>query len=243
MTGPQDNSEAASHIQSRVTPRVGVVLPAAGSGSRMGGVKKAFLELAGEPVLSHALRPFLSEPRVVAVVVALAPVDAVEPPAWIALLDERVQVIAGGETRTDSVRNAIAALPHDVDIIAVHDAARPLVTPAMIAQCIDVACAGRGAVTGCPAADTMKQVDEGGRVVGTPPRATMWHAHTPQVFPADLLRRAYGGGGHGTDDAALVESVGGVVQMIDGGSSNIKVTRADDVLIAEAILAARHHRA
>lgn len=235
MTGPRDRSESV--------PRVGVAVPAAGLGVRMGGLRKPFLELAGEPVLRHALRPFLSEPRVVAIVVALAPDDAREPPAWITDLDGRVKVVAGGDTRTDSVRNAIRALPDDVDIIAVHDAARPLVTSAMISECIDVAAEGRGAVAGCPAVDTMKRVDEQGRVVETPSRVAMWHAHTPQVFPADLLRRAYEGDRSGTDDSALVESVGGRVQMVDGGSTNIKVTRPEDIPIAEAILAARNDHA
>ena len=232
MTGPRYRSESA--------PRVGVAVPAAGLGVRMGGLRKPFLELGGEPVLHHALRPFLSEPRVVAVVVALAPDDAAEPPAWITDLDGRIGVVAGGETRTDSVRNAILALPDDVDIIAVHDAARPFVTQAMIRECIDIAAEGRGAVAGCPAVDTMKRVDELGRVVNTPSRVAMWHAHTPQVFPADLLRRAYEGDGSGTDDSALVESVGGEVQMIDGGSTDIKLTRPEDIPIAEAILAARN---
>ena len=224
-------------------PRVGVAIPAAGVGRRMGGLRKPFLELAGEPVLRHALRPFLSEPRVVAVVVALAPDDFAEPPEWITDLDGRISVVAGGETRTDSVRNAIRALPTDVDIIAVHDAARPLVTLAIISQCIDLAAAGCGAVAGCPAVDTMKRVDERARVLDTPNRVTMWHAHTPQVFPAELLRRAYEGAASGTDDSALVESVGGEVQMVDGGSTNIKVTRPEDIPIAEAILAARDDRA
>ena len=231
MTGPRDGFDRP--------PRVGVAVPAAGLGRRMGGSRKPFLELAGEPVLRHALRPFLSEPRVVAVVVALAPDDAAEPPAWITDLDGRIRVVAGGETRTDSVRNALLALPDDVDIIAVHDAARPLVTRAMISECIDIAAEGRGAVAGCPAIDTMKRVDEQGRVVDTPSRVAMWHAHTPQVFPAGLLRRAYEGAGSGTDDSTLVESVGGKVQMVDGGSTDVKLTRPEDIPIAEAILAAR----
>jgi len=236
-------SESAPIDVPQSTPKVGVAIPAAGLGVRMGGLRKPFLELVGEPVLRHALAPFLDDARVVAVVVALAPDDAAEPPAWIRDLDGRVGVVAGGRTRTESVRNAILALPDDVDIIAVHDAARPLVTQAMISQCIDIAATGRGAVVGCPAVDTLKRVDEQARVLETPSRVGMWHAHTPQVFPADLLRRAYEGAGSGTDDAALVESVGGEVQMVDGGSINIKVTRPEDLPIAEAILAARKHDA
>jgi 2-C-methyl-D-erythritol 4-phosphate cytidylyltransferase len=247
MTVPQDKSESIPQHASesapidapRSAPRVGVAVPAAGLGVRMGGLRKPFLELVGEPVLRHALAPFLDEDRVVAVVVALAPDDAADPPAWITDLDGRVRVVAGGQTRTESVRNAIVALPDDVDIIAVHDAARPLVTRAMVSQCIDIAAEGRGAVAGCPAVDTLKRVDEQALVLDTPSRIGMWQAHTPQVFPADLLRRAYEGAGSGTDDAALVESVGGEVQMVDGGCTNIKVTRPEDIAIAEAILAAR----
>jgi len=122
----------------------------------------------------------------------------------------------------------------------VHDAARPLVTPETVSRCIDIAASGEGAVAGCPAVDTVKQVDEAGRIVGTPERASLWYAHTPQVFPAEVLRRAYASDLSGaTDDASLVERLGGVVRMVDGGSSNLKVTRAEDLPVAEAILRAR----
>ena len=103
----------------------------------MGGVRKPFLELAGEPVLLHALRPFLSDSRVVAVAVALADEDAASPPAWLIELDPRVSVVTGGETRNESVRRAIEALPQDVTLIAVHDAARPLVSTEVVAECIE----------------------------------------------------------------------------------------------------------
>lgn len=226
--------------------RVGVAVPAAGSGRRMGGVRKPFLELAGEPVLLHALRPFLQDERVVAVVVALAPEDARTPPGWLSDLDPRIRVVPGGATRAESVRNALAALPEELDVVAVHDAARPLVTPGTVARCIEVAAGGYGAVAGCPAVDTMKEVDGMGRVVSTPERARLWHAQTPQVFPADVARRAYveasEGGATATDDAALAERVGAVVRMVDAGPSNLKVTTPDDLPVAEAILAARRGR-
>lgn len=203
----------------------------------MGGVRKPFLELLGEPVLVHALRPFLVQDSVVAVVVALAPDDATSPPGWIEALDTRVSVVAGGRTRTESVGKAIDALPPDVDVIAVHDAARPLVTRETVAACIAVAAEGEGAVAGCPAVDTMKEVDGDQGIVATPDRSRLWRAHTPQVFPADLLRRAYAeAGGGATDDAALVERAGGTVRMVDGGAWNLKVTRPEDVPVAEALL-------
>jgi 2-C-methyl-D-erythritol 4-phosphate cytidylyltransferase len=205
----------------------------------MGGVRKAFLDLAGEPVLLRALRPFLAEPRVVHVVVAVSGEDA---PGWLLDFDPRVAVVAGGATRTQSVRAAIDALVPDLDVIAVHDAARPLVTTDVVSSCIELALAGFGAVAGCPAVDTMKHVDPDGSVLDTPDRSRLWHAQTPQVFPARVLRRAYADpAAEGTDDAALVERAdpSSVVRMVDAGPSNLKVTRPVDVLLAEAIL---HHR-
>jgi 2-C-methyl-D-erythritol 4-phosphate cytidylyltransferase len=221
--------------------RVGVAVPSAGVGVRMGGVRKAFLELAGRPVLWHALGPFLDEVRVVAVVVALSPDDADAPPEWLTTLDPRVAVVPGGATRTASVRSAVEALPADLDVIAVHDAARPLVTSDVVARCIDLALEGYGALAGCPAVDTMKVVDASATVVDTPERASLWHAHTPQVFPAAVLRAAYATGEEGTDDAALVERYAPSVRvrMVDDGGSNLKVTRPLDAGLAEAILATR----
>jgi 2-C-methyl-D-erythritol 4-phosphate cytidylyltransferase len=203
----------------------------------MGGVRKPYLTLAGEPVLVHALRPFLAEPRVVAVVVALPPDDAAAPPSWLTSLDERITVVAGGASRTESVQRALEALPMDVDVIAVHDGARPLVGVDVVTACVDVAAWGEGAVAGARAVDTLKEVDVRSRVVGTPDRARFWLAQTPQVFPAELLRRAYAeSGADATDDAALVERLGVIVRMIDAGPRNLKVTHPGDVRIAESFL-------
>lgn len=204
----------------------------------MGGVRKPFLELAGVPVLERALRPFLADPRVVSIVVALPPDDEEGPPAWLTSLDPRIRVTAGGATRTESVRAGIARLEDDLDVIAVHDAARPFVPPEVVARCVDIASGGVGAVAGTPAVDTLKRVDARGHIVETPPREAMWHAQTPQVFPAAVLRRAYqDGAGEGTDDAALVEALGAPVRMVDAGPGNFKVTRPDDLVVAEAVLA------
>lgn len=218
-------------------PRVGVAVPAAGVGRRMGGVRKAFLELEGEPVLVHALRPFLAREDVTAVVVALAPGDALEPPGWLTGLDPRIRVVAGGSTRSESVRNAVLALPDDVGVVVVHDAARPLVSADTLARCVEVASGGEGAVAGSPAVDTLKEVGEDGMVLDTVDRSRFWHAHTPQAFPAGLAFHVYGrGGAEATDDAALVERAGGRVRMVDGGRWNLKVTRPEDVPVAEALL-------
>ena len=184
-----------------------MVVPAAGSGRRMGGQSKPFLELAGRPVLLHALEALLADARVEIVVVALAPGHAGAPPAWLGELDARIRIVVGGATRGHSVRNALAALPADLDLIGVHDAARPLVTAALVGRCIERAATGVGAVAGTPAVDTIKRVGEADRVVETPDRTVLWHAHTPQIFPAAVLREAYGPSvevGVATDDSALV---------------------------------------
>ena len=205
----------------------------------MGGVKKPFLSLRGEPLLLHTLRPFLAHPDVTVVRVALAAEDAAAPPDWLCDLDARLACVAGGATRTASVRAALAALPPVVEIVVVHDAARPLVTGAILDRCIAaVALAGAGVVAGWPATDTLKEVDGTGRVLGTPDRHRFWHAQTPQAFPRALLDRAYQArdGSEATDDAALVERVGGRVVMVEGAATNLKVTRPEDVAVAEALL-------
>jgi 2-C-methyl-D-erythritol 4-phosphate cytidylyltransferase len=203
----------------------------------MGGVRKPFVELEGEPLLAHALRPFLQHPGVVSVVVALGATDAMEAPGWLVELDPRIRVVEGGTSRFESVRRAIAALPEDLDVVAVHDAARPLVTRAVVDRCVEVAAGGEGAVAGSPAVDTMKEVDGEGRVVATPDRSRLWHAHTPQVFPAAVAREAYTGpDGGATDDSVLVERLGLPVRMVDDGAANLKVTVPADLVAAGAIL-------
>lgn len=223
-----------------VGARVGVAVPAAGSGRRMNGVRKPFLELDGEVVLVRSLRPFLADDRVVSVAVALAAEDAADPPAWLTTLDPRVRVVAGGETRGESVARCLEAIPDDVDVIAVHDAARPLVTDDVVRRCIDVASTGVGAVAGCRAVDTMKVVDGGGFIESTPDRSKLWHAHTPQAFPAGPLRAAYARlDGGATDDAALVEGQGIRIRMVDDGGQNPKITRPGDLAVGEVILRSR----
>jgi 2-C-methyl-D-erythritol 4-phosphate cytidylyltransferase len=207
----------------------------------MGAVRKPFLELDGEPILIHALRPFLGHPGVVAVAVALGAEDMAAVPEWLTELDPRIGVVGGGASRWESVRNALQALPDDLDVVAVHDAARPLVSDDVVARCIELASIGEGAVAGCPAVDTMKEVDDDGRVVSTPDRSRLWHAHTPQVFPAEVARRAYAGPESGaTDDSMLAERLGTTVRMVNGGPDNLKVTVPGDVALAEAILRRRH---
>lgn len=215
-----------------------VVMAAGGTGRRMGGVRKQYLELAGEPLLLHALRPFLAQPAVEWVVVALPANDA-EVPAWLARLDARIRTVAGGAERGDSVRAGLEAVPDDADVVLVHDAARPLVRAEVIERAIAEAGKGVGAVVAVRVADTIKVV-ENGVVTGTANRARLWQAQTPQAFPramlVDAYRRAAAEGVAATDDAALVEHYGGHVVVVEGDRSNLKVTTQSDLAVAEALL-------
>ena len=220
--------------------RAGVVVPAGGQGRRMGGRAKPFLEVGGEPVLARALRPFLVQPEVVAIAVALPAALAAAPPPWLLALDVRIRVVAGGAERGDSVLRGLSALPDDLDVIAVHDAARPLVSAAVVARALAAAAEGRSVVVAVPVTDTIKEVDEGGRIVGTPDRRRLWAAQTPQAFPASVLREAYRqaaeAGVLATDDGALVARFGGTVVVLEGEPSNLKITTEADVAVAEALL-------
>ncbi len=208
----------------------------------MGGMGKAFLELRGEPILLRAIRPFLQTPGVESVVVALPADRAARPPTWLTGADPRVRVVAGGASRGDSVAAAVAALPPEVEVVLVHDGARPLVARGLVARCLRAAAAGRAVVAAVPAVDTLKEVDARGRVVRTPPRGRCWHAQTPQAFPRRLLERAYRKareeGFEGTDDAALVERLGAEVEVVEGSPRNLKVTHPEDLVLAERLLEA-----
>ena len=219
---------------------VGLVVPAAGSGQRMGGLAKPFLELCGEPVLMRALRPFLDHPAVQEVIVSLPPDHAESPPAWLIEADQRIRVVAGGETRRDSVWAGLQALSDALDVAVVHDGARPLVSREVVGRCIAVAGRGVCGVAGVPAVDTMKEVDGGGVVLATPDRSRLWHAQTPQAFPLGVIMEAYRWafreGFPATDDAALVERVGGRVVMVESSADNLKITRPEDLDMAELVL-------
>lgn len=223
--------------------RAAVVVPAAGAGRRMGGAHKPSLTLAGEPLLLHTLRPFLAFPEIVQVIVALPAALVAAPPSWLAALDARVQVVAGGAERGDSVRAALAATLPDVDVVLVHDAARPLVTRAIIERALAAAGAGRSVVAAVPLTDTVQQIDDAGVIVTTPDRSRLRAAQTPQAFPRavliDAYARAAAEGAAATDDAALVARCGVPVEVIEGDVANLKVTTPADLVLAEALLARR----
>jgi len=227
-------------------PDVGVIVVAAGRGSRLGGTPKQFRSLAGVPVLLRAVRPFTSHPSVTCTVIALPPETVASPPDWLApLVGARLRLVAGGEERGDSVRAALAALPPECSVVLVHDGARPLVSRSTIDAVIAVAAGGSGAVAAVPLGDTLKAVEEGDGppvVERTIPRRLLWRAQTPQGFPRTILERATASaatdGVQGTDDAELVERIGGKVLIVPDQSINIKLTTQDDFDLAEALLRA-----
>jgi len=234
-----------------------VILPAAGIGTRMasatsGGSSKAapkqFIELHGVPILLHSLRAFLAVPRVTGIYVA---VREPEQPRVSALLSEhklsdRVHVVSGGDTRQDSVANALGALPSssDNDIVLVHDAVRPLIEPSTINSVIDAIEHHGAAIVGTPAVDTIKQVErtaDGALITATIPRELIVHAQTPQGARVPLMRRAFSEAAAdqftGTDEASLLERANIPVYVVPGSSRNLKVTQPSDLEIAEFYLA------
>ncbi|OCB33409.1 2-C-methyl-D-erythritol 4-phosphate cytidylyltransferase [Mycobacterium malmoense] len=213
------------------------VVPAAGSGERLGaGIPKAFCEVAGRTLLDRAVEGLL-ESKVVDRVVVAVPAARIDEAKRA--LGERATVVAGGADRTTSVSLALAALAGDPEFVLVHDAARALTPPALIVRVVDALRSGHNAVVpALPLHDTIKAVDANGVVLGTPERAGLRAVQTPQGFARDLLLRAYQRAGTAdfTDDASLVEHVGGQVQVVDGDPLAFKITTRLDLLLAEAVV-------
>lgn len=222
-----------------VPPDVGVIIVAAGKSTRTGGGElKQFQWVAGMPMLLHSVRTFLARSDVCAVVCVLPDRYAADPPPWLLQNDlNRLLLSVGGTERTDSVRNGLQDLASEARIVLVHDAARPLVTDDTIDRVIAAARAGNGAVAALPVVDTLKEVDDTGRIVRTVDRARLWRAQTPQGFPRDAIERAYATAQAAkqtaTDDAALVESVGVPVVVVRGSERAMKITDKDDFALAE----------
>lgn len=212
------------------------VVVAAGSGSRFGagGPPKQFRDLLGRPLLEWSLRLFLDHPRVEHTVVVLPPASVDEPPDWLARLP--VARVPGGAERGDSVRRGISSLDPAIDIVLVHDGARPLVTAGLVDRLLDAAVSS-AVIPGLPVTDTLKEVGEGRRITATVDRSRLWRVQTPQAFPLAILRRCHeraaAEGYSATDDAALLERYGEEVRVIEGDADNIKVTTPPDFALAE----------
>lgn len=220
---------------------VGVVIVAAGSGTRAGGAEpKQFRWVAGKPMLLHSVQTFMERPDVVAVVCVLPVRYAGDPPPWLFQADpDRLLISVGGRTRTDSVFHGLEDVPDEAQIVLIHDAARPLVGHATIERVVAEARAGRAVTAALPMVDTLKEVTDGGRVKRTVPRDRLWRAQTPQGFPRHLILRAHAEARHrgvnATDDAGLCEQLGHEVVVVRGSERAIKITDEEDFARVEAL--------
>jgi 2-C-methyl-D-erythritol 4-phosphate cytidylyltransferase len=210
--------------------KVWAIVVAGGSGTRFGGPKQ-YAELAGRPLVAWAVDA--ARAACAGVVLVLPAGDAADEPAqWGA-----DAVVAGGATRSASVRAGLEAVPADADVIAVHDAARPLASRSIWRAVVDaVAGGGDAAIPAVPVTDTVKEVGADGTLT-TLDRSRLVAVQTPQAFRAAALRGAHADGADATDDAALVEAAGGVVVVVAGSSINLKVTSRADLAVAAALIA------
>jgi 2-C-methyl-D-erythritol 4-phosphate cytidylyltransferase len=217
-----------------MTVVVGIV-PAGGSGERLGAERpKAFIVVGGKPMLEYSLDALRGacDRTVVA-----APSGRLAVGGW----QSEASVVEGGPSRSASVRNAVLSAP-EADVFIVHDAARPLVTPELVARCLAALEGFDGAIAAAPVTDTVKEAGRDGRVLRTLDRSSLWAVQTPQVFRADLLRHALDVDesvlASATDDASLVEAAGGSVRVVAAPPENLKVTGPADLRLVEALLGA-----
>ena len=226
-------------------PKVTAIIPAAGSGKRMGGDRsKQYLEIASKPIIAHTLDVFQKAAFVDNIIL-------VSPPGEIPFTAELVKnygidkvsaIVEGGAERQDSIRNGLEAIESPVDIVIVHDGVRPFIRPEILEASVNTALEYGAALVAVPVKDTVKKVLQGS-VVKTVPRADLWLAQTPQTFTWELISEAYKNafleGIIGTDDASLVEELGREVRIVMGSYDNIKITTPEDLLFAEAIIKER----
>jgi 2-C-methyl-D-erythritol 4-phosphate cytidylyltransferase len=216
----------------------------------MGGtIPKQFLALGGQPLVVHSLRVLQASPTVDEIVLAVPEAEMDYCLAHIVNphhFTKVTKVVPGGRERQDSVRHALKETPEETEVILVHDAVRPFLTVRMVTDVVGMARKTGAAIVALPMRDTVKQVGADHVIERTIDRRPLWLAQTPQAFRRDWLldahRKAHAEGIHATDDAYLVEWMGHPVSVVDGSGENIKVTRPEDLVIAEAILASRRKK-
>jgi 2-C-methyl-D-erythritol 4-phosphate cytidylyltransferase len=222
-------------------PSVSVILPGGGSGTRFGATQnKIYQPLAGRTLVEHTIAAFAQRQDVIQIILVHAEADREWLDTHLAaqLTDLGVLLVAGGTTRTESVRNALAFVTHEADLVAVHDAARPILPQDAIDRVFAKAHATGAAMLTVPLFGTIKRVDDG-QITETLLRENFHNLHeaqTPQVFRRALLLEAYAPGADATDDAALVEQLGHPISVVQGDLRNIKVTRPEDLIMAERFL-------
>lgn len=221
------------------------IIPAAGFGSRMqSAVSKQYLLLGDRPVLAHTVELFERHPLIDRIVLVVPPADVEACRAEIVArfaFTKVIAVVAGGAERQDSVRLGLAACPgEDADVVLIHDGVRPCFCSALLPPLVDRVRKEGACIVAVPAKDTIKQV-ESERIVSTPDRRTLWQAQTPQGFFLGVIRNAHEAafreGFYGTDDASLLERLGLPVAVLEGDYRNIKITTAEDLVLARTFIA------
>ncbi len=227
--------------------RVTALIPAAGMGRRMGkAVAKQFLPLGDKPMLAHTLLAFQRSPEVDEIIPILSEEDmesCLRDVIEAFHITKVRTLVVGGKERQDSVYNGLRKTEKDATVVLVHDGVRPFVTTEIIRECVESSRKGESVAVGVPLKDTVKEVDAEGVVRRTLERSRLWAIQTPQCFPAAVLRKAYDESSRRkvavTDDATLVERMGGTIRVIPGSYENIKITTPEDLLLAEEILKRR----
>ncbi|MBF0594847.1 MAG: 2-C-methyl-D-erythritol 4-phosphate cytidylyltransferase [Candidatus Omnitrophica bacterium] len=220
--------------------KVQVILAAGGTGERMkASMPKPLLALAGIPVAVRTAMVFEKHPQVASLIIVVHEEhrENYRQVFESAGFKKNICIIPGGKTRTESVRMGLRQLDRDTDMVMVHDAVRPFVTPRMIDEGLALAVKDKAAVAAVPVKPTLKVVDpKAGVVLETLDRSLIWEIQTPQVFERALIERAYRENTEASDDAGMVEAVGGVVKVFTGDYRNIKITTPEDMVIAEAFI-------
>lgn len=229
----------------RSSPDVWAVIVAGGRGERFGAQRpKQFTPVRGKPLAIWAIEPFLRHAAVRGVTLVVPPESAALPPVWMErLAQDGLVIAAGGAARTDSVRLGLETVPADVPFVAVHDAARPLITVEAISQVLAAVGPRRGAIAARRVTDSLKEIDAEGRVVRAVDRERLWRAETPQAFPRDLIvaihRDAAADRVTESDCAALCQRYGVEVVVVEIGVPNPKVTRPEDLALVDSLLQRR----
>jgi len=221
---------------------VTAIIAAGGRGERFGGgVPKQLVTLGGRSILERSVDAFVLHDRITDLIVALPTELATDVPPYLRERSKPIEIIEGGNRRQDSVARAFARVPTAADIVVIHDAARPLVSGALIERTIDAAATHGAAIAAVAATDTVKRADERRFVAETLPRHGIFLAQTPQAFRRSVLREALvsaDAAAEATDEASLIERAGHRVQLVDGDPRNLKITTADDLAAAEGLVEA-----
>jgi 2-C-methyl-D-erythritol 4-phosphate cytidylyltransferase / 2-C-methyl-D-erythritol 2,4-cyclodiphosphate synthase len=216
---------------------VSAIIAAGGRGLRFGSAQpKQLVTLGGLPMLQRSVNAFLECDDIDDIVVALPPELVVDPPAYLQSLRKPIDIVEGGDRRQDSVARAFARVSTRADVVIIHDAARPLVTAALIRRTIQAATESGAAIAAIRQNDTVKRGDADGVIVETLPRDRIYFAQTPQAFLADVLRDALAVRGEATDEAVLAEMAGHSVHLVEGDPRNVKITSPEDLMMAEHLL-------